>query len=232
MATQTHIKQPGELEFERELNAIHLLKHPFYQAWSAGKLSFGDLQTYACQYYHHVEAFPRYVSATHSHCQLPSARQVLLDNLNDEEGTHTGVSHSALWMQFAKGLGLSEKTVKESKPLPQTCQLIDDFLSLSRSSYAEGIGALYAYERQIPQTASSKISGLKQLYNIDNQATLEFFLVHLEADVEHAEATKTLLQALPVNEKPKAEKAAKKIAQSVWNLLTGIHSQASVSSVC
>src|SRR5204863_3752786 len=102
-----------------------------------------------------------------------------LENLNDEEGTTTGENHPSLWLQFAKGLGLCEETVKNSVPTPETKQLIDDFLSLSRSSYAEGLGALYAYERQIPQTAASKIIGLKQFYNIDDQATLKFFLVHL-----------------------------------------------------
>ena len=210
---------------DRQLNENHLLKHPMYQAWSAGKLSRNDLQTYACQYYHHVDAFPRYISATHSNCHLPHARQVLLENLNDEEGITTGEAHPTLWLQFAKGLGLCEKTVKNSVPTPETKQLIDDFLSLSRSSYAEGLGALYAYERQIPQTAASKIMGLKQFYNIDDQATLKFFRVHLEADVEHSEATKTLMQELPPVEKIKAEKAAKKIAQSVWNMLSGIQAQ-------
>ncbi|WP_218814238.1 CADD family putative folate metabolism protein [Rickettsiella endosymbiont of Dermanyssus gallinae] len=211
---------------DRQLNENHLLKHPMYQAWSAGKLSLNDLQTYACQYYHHVDAFPRYLSATHSNCHLPHARQVLLENLNDEEGdTTTRESHPTLWLQFAKGLGLCEETVKNSVPTPETKQLIDDFLSLSRSSYAEGLGALYAYERQIPQTAASKIMGLKQFYNIDDPATLKFFLVHLEADVEHSEATKTLMQELLSLEKIKAEKAAKKIAQSVWDMLSGIQAR-------
>jgi pyrroloquinoline-quinone synthase len=210
---------------DRQLNENHLLKHPLYQAWSAGKLSLVDLRTYACQYYHHVEAFPRYISATHSNCHIPEARQVLLDNLNDEEGFHSGESHPVLWLQFAKGLGLSEETVKNSVPLPETKQLIEDFLSLSYSSYAEGLGALYAYERQIPQTAASKIMGLKEFYQIEDKETLQFFLVHLEADVEHTEATKALIQNLSPEEKVKAEKAAKKIAQSVWNMLSGIHAQ-------
>ena len=36
-----------------------LLKHPFYQAWTAGTLSIERLQNYAVQYYPHVAAFPR-----------------------------------------------------------------------------------------------------------------------------------------------------------------------------
>lgn len=212
-------------QLDRQLNENHLLKHPLYQAWSAGKLSLDNLRDYACQYYHHVDAFPRYLSATHSNCQHSEARKVLLENLNDEEGMNGLDSHPALWLQFTKGLGLSEAAVINCELFPETKQFIDDFLTLSRSSYAEGLGALYAYERQIPQTAASKITGLKQFYNISDEATLKFFLVHLEADVEHAEATKTLIKNLPMEEKLIAEKAAKKIAKSIWNMLSGIQTR-------
>lgn len=218
-------------QLDRQLNENHLLKHPLYQAWSAGKLSLDNLRDYACQYYHHVDAFPRYLSATHSNCQYSEARKVLLENLNDEEGMNGLDSHPALWLQFTKGLGLSEDTVINCELFPETKQFISDFLTLSRSSYAEGLGALYAYERQIPQTAASKITGLKQFYNIADEATLKFFLIHLEADVEHAEATKTLIKNLPMEEKIIAEKAAKKIAKSIWNMLSGIQTRM-MNNVC
>jgi pyrroloquinoline-quinone synthase len=218
-------------QLDRQLNENHLLKHPFYQAWSAGKLSMNNLRDYACQYYHHVDAFPRYISATHSNCPLPEARKVLLDNLNDEEGMNGLDSHPVLWLQFTQGLGLSEATVISSELFSETKQFIDKFLELSRSSYAEGLGALYAYERQIPQTAGSKITGLKQFYDITDEPTLKFFLVHLEADVEHAEATKILIKNLPTEEKMAAANAAKKIAKSVWNMLSGIQAR-TMSNVC
>ncbi len=140
-------------------------------------------------------------------------------------------SHPVLWLQFTKGLGLSEAAVTSSALFPETKQFIDEFMALSRSSYAEGLGALYAYERQIPQTAASKITGLKQFYDIVDEATLKFFLVHLEADVEHAEATKTLIKNLPMEEKIAAEKAAKKIAKSIWDMLSGIQVR-TMTSAC
>ena len=43
-----------------------MLKHPFYQAWTEGRLSLDTLRAYARQYFHHVEAFPQAVSAVHS----------------------------------------------------------------------------------------------------------------------------------------------------------------------
>ena len=37
----------------------NLLKHPFYQQWTAGTLSADRLGNYAIQYFRHVAAFPR-----------------------------------------------------------------------------------------------------------------------------------------------------------------------------
>ncbi|MEO7321033.1 MAG: pyrroloquinoline quinone biosynthesis protein PqqC, partial [Nitrosospira sp.] len=36
------------------INARHLLKHPFYVAWTEGKLSKDQLRHYAEQYFHNV----------------------------------------------------------------------------------------------------------------------------------------------------------------------------------
>ena len=43
----------------------HLLKHPFYIAWTEGKLTRTHLEKYAAQYFHNVLAFPTYLSAVH-----------------------------------------------------------------------------------------------------------------------------------------------------------------------
>ena len=68
-----------------KLDEYHLLKHPFYQAWNEGKLTREVIKDYAEQYYQHVKAFPRYISATHSLCEDIEQRKVLLENLNEEE---------------------------------------------------------------------------------------------------------------------------------------------------
>ena len=53
---------------DREVEARAMLKHPFYRAWTEGRLSLDVLRAYARQYFHLVEAFPRAVSAVHSFC--------------------------------------------------------------------------------------------------------------------------------------------------------------------
>src|SRR6266478_3652499 len=89
-----------------------ILKHPFYQAWTAGTLSIERLQNYAVEYYPHVAAFPRYLSAIHSRCADITTRQLLLENLIEEE---RGVkNHPELWLRFAEAIGVSRERVLDS----------------------------------------------------------------------------------------------------------------------
>src|SRR5438874_8807905 len=93
-----------------DIAAKHLLKHPFYLAWTRGELSRAALADYAGQYYHHVAAFPTYLSAVHSSCDDQATRQQLLDNLTDEEAGSP--NHPELWLQFASGIGVEEEAVR------------------------------------------------------------------------------------------------------------------------
>jgi len=56
-------------QLNKKLNKYHLLNHPFYKSWNDGKLTREIIKDYAEQYYQHVNAFPRYISATHSLCE-------------------------------------------------------------------------------------------------------------------------------------------------------------------
>src|SRR3954462_14658386 len=128
-----------------------MLTHPFYQAWTEGRLPLDTLRAYARQYFHHVEAFPRAVSAVHSNCPDQDGRRMLADNLAEEEGIETvKQDHATLWLMFACGLGESEEAVRSQELNRETQDLIDTFGRLSRQSYAAGLGALYAYESQFP----------------------------------------------------------------------------------
>ena len=74
-------------ELKEKLDEYHLLKHPFYKSWNEGKLTREIIKDYAEQYYQHVKAFPRYISATHSLCEDIEKRKILLENLQDEENS-------------------------------------------------------------------------------------------------------------------------------------------------
>ena len=73
-------------ELDEKLDQFHLLNHPFYKfIGTKVSLTREIIKDYAEQYYQHVKAFPRYISATHSLCEDIEKRKILLENLQDEE---------------------------------------------------------------------------------------------------------------------------------------------------
>ena len=214
--------------FETDLLAAvmqhSMLKHPFYVAWSEGKLSKEVLQKYAKQYYAHVRAFPTYVSAVHSHCDDLETRQLLLESLVEEEqGTE---NHPELWLRFAESLGVEREDVKNAELLPKTKESVARLKQLTQSEdYREGLAALYAYESQIPEVAQTKRAGLKEFYGIDDERGVSFFRVHESIDLLHKEVEQRLLAqtcATPAD-KERVTAAASAGAEALWSFLDGVH---------
>lgn len=203
-----------------------MLTHPFYQAWEEGTLTKEALREYAKQYFHHVEAFPRAVSAVHANCPDAMGRRLLAENLAEEEGLGEGKDdHASLWMGFAASLGADEADVRGVAVNAETQTLIDTFRKLSRQSYASGLAALYAYESQLPAIARTKIKGLVERYDMNEPRALKFFEVHEIADVEHSDVCRELLDALPADQREEAHAAACELAQALRLFLTGMQRQ-------
>ena len=200
------------------LSEKHLLKHPFYQAWSDGSLPVETIRNYAGQYYQHVRAFPRYLSATHAGCEDLSTRQMLLENLIDEE--RGDKNHPELWLRFAEALGMDRLEVERLEQLPQTRELVETFLSAAQRSYEEGLGVLFAYEHQIPEIAHFKLEALQRHYSVSSERGTAFFEVHRQADVYHTEALAKALEALPPSARERATLAAQNAADKLWDFLS------------
>jgi pyrroloquinoline-quinone synthase len=202
----------------------HLLTHPFYVAWTEGKLTREHLKHYAEQYFHHVLAFPTYISGVHYNTPHLSVRQELLENLVGEEQGEK--NHPALWRNFVVALGADAAKLEQNPQLDRTANLISTFRDLCiRSPFYAGLAALYVYESQIPEVATVKIDGLKQFYGMDDPAEYEFFSVHQVADVHHAESVMQLVEAHAVTEAQQAEVAevAQTAANALWSFLDGVY---------
>jgi len=203
-----------------------MLSHPFYQAWEEGTLTREALKEYSKQYFHHVEAFPRAVSSVHANCPSAAGRKLLAENLAEEEGLEAGKDdHATLWLKFAAGMGADEAEVRGVDVNAETQTLIETFRKLSRKSYASGLGALYAYESQLPAIAKTKIKGLVERYDVNEAATLKFFEVHEVADIEHSDVCRELLDALPENQRAEAHAGACELAEALRLFLTGMQRQ-------
>ena len=209
-------------EIDNDIAAKHLLKHPFYLAWTRGELSKDALADYARQYYHHVAAFPTYLSAVHAKCEDQATRKQLLNNLIDEEAGSP--NHPELWLKFAEGLGVSEVDVRNTTKEPETKTLIDTFRSVcGNESTAESLAALYAYESQIPAVCESKIDGLKRHYGFTNPERYRYFTVHIETDREHSATERKLLSGYVHDRNFGSVKASvNRVLDALWEMLSGV----------
>jgi pyrroloquinoline-quinone synthase len=220
MSRQSLLQQ----EIDKAIGQYAMLSHPFYQLWSEGKLSQETLAEYAKQYYAHVKAFPTYVSSVHSHCDDLEVRQMLLENLIEEERGEG--NHPELWLRFAEGLGVNRDEVRNAELLPSTTDTVARLKALTANEdYRLGVAALYAYESQIPEVAATKRSGLKDFYGVDDDRAVSFFTAHEVADQVHRQIEmKILTDGCDTDEaREQTIVAAREAARSLWDFLTGVH---------
>jgi len=186
-------------ELETILEKWNLLKHPFYQAWSAGTLPVEALQVYAREYGNFIATLPR-----------------AWETLNDPETAAEERDHAELWTDFTAAVG----GFTADASLDPTVRLarVSDELFAARAS---ALGALYAFEAQQPATAKSKLDGLRAHYNFP-QAVEPYFEVH-SANWHESEKILRQLDALPADERAQALAACERMAESLWDALTAIH---------
>lgn len=209
-------------KIDAQIQAKHLLNHDFYKAWTRGELSKECLKEYAKEYYHHVKAFPRYLSAVHSHTDDAATRRHLLNNLIEEEAGSP--NHPDLWRAFAKSLGATDTEIDTHTPSTAIKDVVDTFMDICQnSSTADGIASLYAYESQIPPICISKIAGLKQHYGMKNPQDWKYFSVHIEADKEHAAVERELLNHhVNENNAISVTQSVEHTLDALWNFLSSL----------
>lgn len=201
----------------------HLLKHPFYQAWTQGTLSKESLALYAEQYYQHVKAFPENLRqlAVRTDDGLGT---VVTENLSEE--LDPIAPHPMLWRQFAESLGVSESSLEDARPLPGIAALLDTFDEISsHGSLAQAVAAFYAYEAQVPEIATQKILGLRRFYGIQEPRSLAYFAVHEEADLRHRAAWRSWLTGQTNAEEMEILCAAERTLKALWGALDAVYPQ-------
>lgn len=238
----------AEVSFKQNIDSIirskSLLKHPFYVAWTEGKLTKDQLRQYAEQYFHNVLAEPTYLSAVHFntphlHTETNSGdisvRQEVLENLISEE--YGDKNHPALWKNFALALGSSEKSLANAEALPGTTNLVATFrnICLNRPFYV-GLAAMHAFESQVPEIAAVKIDGLAKFYGMNNPDSYEFFTVHQEADIHHSQTEWALIERFADTPAKKNEviDATKEACNALWEFLDGVYKNycANLNTTC
>jgi len=213
-------------ELQRRISKYDLLCHPFYQAWSAGTLTQEDLRNYSAQYYHHVAAFPTYLSAFHSRLNDGALRRAVLRNLAEEE--IEGPVHSELWLDFAEAYSNDRAAVKKQEPNAAIRELIAFFLRTAREAApAAALAAFYAYESQVPRVAEFKEKGLRKFYGAGDKAS-RYFWLHKTVDLQHSSVWREQLKYTLAQDPESADealRAAEHAAQALWKALDAIEGE-------
>lgn len=184
---------------DSKISNYNLLEHPFYQAWSAGELPVEALKNYAREYGAFISTLPKG-----------------WETLNDAETAEEETEHIEMWEDFADGLN----TEISDAQIPQVKTLVDTADKLF-SNNETALGALYAFEAQQPETAKSKLAGLKAFYQLPDKVE-PYFVTHSHNEHE-AEKLLDLIGTLSSDSQKTVVQACEQMSSALWDALTGIH---------
>lgn len=200
-----------------EIEKHSLLKHPFYQMWSEGKLTIQHLRGYSKEYFQLVKAVPAFVQNIASNNADLTATPDIDRNLK-EESEHVGP-----WARFAGAMGLPVDELYSYAGAAKTNAAVAKMMALTLSSFEEGVATMYAFEAELPKISRSKIDGLVKFYSMTSKDALNYLEIHEEVDVRHAQVWRDILNRLPPDNCEKALSAAVESLKAQNMLLDSVY---------
>ena len=186
-----------------------LLKHPFYEMWSDGKLTQESLAGYSKEYFQLVKAVPEFMAPI-----IEKAPNSVISELTENQQEES--DHIKPWISFAGELGISEDELISYSGLDKTKKAVSDLAELM-NTFDGGACAMYAFEKEIPKISQTKLDGLSEFYQITSDRAIEYFKLHTEADIRHAASWRNILEKSSIDYDKLVEIADKSI--SAQNLL-------------
>ncbi len=116
---------------DAEIEQRSLLKHPFYQAWSEGKLTSEQLAGYSMEYFQLVKQVPTLVENIRSKTIDKELRADITQSLKEE------TEHIAPWIQFARSLRIDEKELSNYPGAKKSNAAVSEMESLTNLSFEE-----------------------------------------------------------------------------------------------
>ena len=196
-------------------------------AMSEGRLSRDEVRAFATQYFHLLDALPRFVSTVHSvTIAHPAIRRTLLNVLVPLELTPPSVAE--LWLQTCASIGLFSDSVRSSEATTSTAACLGDFDYLCQSGTAQGLAALYAWMSRLPRVCRIEQRALTQHYDLAAGPGVQFFeVVGFQAE-SHARALRNALEGL-LGQYPEAGEVALDSARSAIIAVEGMYRGAMTS---
>jgi len=163
-----------------------LLKHPFYQMWSDGKLTKESLAGYSKEYFQLVKAVPAFMTPI-----IEKAPDTVVSELVENQQEES--DHIKPWIAFAGELGISEDELVSYSGTAKTQKAVSDLNELM-VTFDGGASAMYAFEKEIPKISQTKLDGMAEFYGMTNDEATGYFKLHTEADIRHAASWRSILE--------------------------------------
>jgi pyrroloquinoline-quinone synthase len=187
-----------------------VLRHPFYERWSAGELTEDELARYSGQYRHATEAIARLSAAIAE--SAPEDERPALRRHSAEEAEHI-----ALWDGFIEAAGGKIG----AEPTAETLACVDEWTR--DDERPRQLVRLYAIESGQPAISRTKREGLAKHYGVGDGPGNEYFRLHEQADVKHAAEVRELIERhLEETGEDSLVAAAESTFRANWRLLDGV----------
>ena len=186
-----------------------LLKHPFYEMWSDGKLTQESLAGYSKEYFQLVKAVPSFMTPIIEKAPDSVVSELIVNQQEESD-------HVKPWINFAGELGVSEDELTSYTGLTKTRKAVSDLNELM-NTFEGGACAMYAFEKEIPKISQTKLDGLAEFYGLTSDEATEYFKLHIEADIRHTASWRNILEKSSTDSNNLLEIADKSI--SAQNLL-------------
>jgi pyrroloquinoline quinone (PQQ) biosynthesis protein C len=217
MSTQTFWQ--GVEQVAQEFN---ISRHPLVGLIHEGKASKDQIKQFAVEHYEMTvrDSGPYIAQGYISMLKVDrEGAELMAENFAEEAmGLYTRTAgHTELLFEFwERGLGLPRKELEGSSASP-AARAMNAYFWLLMTQKARYSGALGILEGAFSQACEKMLAGLQTHYQMSLDA-LRFFSGHIEADREHAETGRKLIDRLLRTERDQQEflKEAHCIAELYW----------------
>jgi pyrroloquinoline quinone (PQQ) biosynthesis protein C len=209
-------------EVEKIADEYNIARHPLVQKVSEGKATREQLKQFAIEHYEMtVRDSGPYIAQGYINMAKVDAlgAELMAENFVEEAmGGHTHTrGHCELLYEFwERGLGLPRKELEESSA-SAAARAMNAYFWHMMTNKIRYSGALGILEGGFSQACEKMLAGLQTHYGMKAEA-LRFFSGHIEADREHAQTGRKLIERLLTTERDRQEflKEARCIGQLYW----------------
>jgi pyrroloquinoline-quinone synthase len=212
--------------------SVGSIRHPFTQLWASGQLSRQQLGDWAVQHYYYIAPVPQHLALLYMKLPDVDGRLHLMENIVGEESpADPSKRHPELLIKFAMACGKTREEVVDAEwtgdVLPSTRAMAAWTWELTtvRHIGEACAGLMVGLEGQLPTLYPLYVAAMEKMGFSDDD--LEFFHVHIEGDVGHAQTGLEL--AARYCDTPALRKRAiamvRETARMRYTMLDGVHNQ-------